>query len=171
MWVARGGGPEGTSLLSDADALRPCVIDRRNEMKRFVMIALATAMLARQLVRRGLIGPADSAAEVYDALVLGTRDYVLKNGFSKVVIGLSGGIDSSLVAAVSVDALGAAAVTGVAMPSRYSTPGSLADAERLAENLSIKMLNLPFDGIFQAYLELLAPVFKGKAPDIGAFER
>jgi len=156
---------DGASLILDQ---RGEVIARGKSFAEDLIIAdlYPQATTAKPELPARAARPPEYPAEVYDALVLGTRDYVLKNGFSKVVIGLSGGIDSSLVAAVSVDALGAAAVTGVAMPSRYSTPGSLADAERLAENLSIKMLNLPFDGIFQAYLELLAPVFKGKAPDL-----
>ena len=83
--------------------------------------------------RRARSRSADIIAEIYEALVLGTRDYVLKNGFKKVVIGLSGGIDSSLVATIAVDALGKANVVGVAMPSRYSSPGSLADARALEQ--------------------------------------
>jgi len=88
----------------------------------------------RQFEVRGLPG------EVYDALVLGTRDYVHKNDFEKVVIGLSGGIDSALVATIAVDAFGPANVIGVAMPSRYSSPGSISDAELLAENLGISLI-------------------------------
>ncbi len=76
--------------------------------------------------------------EIYDALVLGTRDYVRKNGFTDVVLGLSGGIDSSLVAAIAVDALGAEHVTGVLMPSRYSSDHSISDAEALADRLGIR---------------------------------
>jgi NAD+ synthase (glutamine-hydrolysing) len=105
-------------------------------------------------------------AEVYDALVLGTHDYVLKNDFKKVLIGLSGGIDSSLVAAVAVDALGKPNVVGVAMPSRYSSPGSLSDAELLAKNLGIKILTIPIEKAFQAYLDMLAEAFKGTEPNV-----
>ncbi|MFC1929471.1 NAD+ synthase [Chloroflexota bacterium] len=99
--------------------------------------------------------------EVYDALVLGTRDYVRKNGFEKVVIGLSGGIDSSLVAAIAVDALGKSNVVGVAMPSRYSSPGSLSDTGLLTKNLGIKLLTIPIEKVFQTYLDMLAEAFKG----------
>ncbi len=99
--------------------------------------------------------------EVYDALVMGSRDYIKKNGFKGVVIGLSGGIDSSLVAAIAVDALGAANVTGVVMSSIYSSAGSIVDAEKLAANLGIKLLNIPIKGPFDAYREALAEVFAG----------
>jgi NAD+ synthase (glutamine-hydrolysing) len=105
-------------------------------------------------------------AEIYDALVLGTGDYVTKNGFKKVLIGLSGGIDSSLVAAVAVDALGKSNVVGVAMPSKYSSPGSLSDAGMLAKNLGVKLLTVPIEKVFQAYHDTLAEAFKGTKPDI-----
>ncbi|MFC1928613.1 NAD+ synthase [Chloroflexota bacterium] len=104
--------------------------------------------------------------EVYDALVLGTHDYIRKNGFEKVLIGLSGGIDSSLVAAIAVDALGSSNVEGVAMPSRYSSPGSISDAGLLAKNLGVKLITIPIDKAFQAYLDTLAEAFKGTEPDI-----
>ncbi|MDD4860071.1 MAG: NAD+ synthase [Dehalococcoidales bacterium] len=104
--------------------------------------------------------------EVYDALVLGTRDYVQKNRFKKVVIGLSGGVDSSLVTTIAVDALDKDNVMVVAMPSQYSTPGSLADAEQLAQNLGIKMLVIPIEKTFRAYQDMLADVFKGKPVDV-----
>ena len=103
----------------------------------------------------------DLPAEIYEALVLGTRDYVLKNGFKKVVIGLSGGVDSSLVAAIAVDALGKANVVGVAMPSRYSSTGSLSDAELLSKNLGIKLLTIPIEKVFKAFLDTLAEPFQG----------
>ena len=103
---------------------------------------------------------------VYDALVLGTRDYLRKNGFTDVVIGLSGGIDSSIVAAVAVDALGVDHVHGVAMPSRYSSQGSLDDAERLAKNLGIDYRVISIEPAFSSYLEMLAPSFVGRDPDL-----
>ena len=115
---------------------------------------------SRQVEIRGL------PAEVYDALVLGTRDYVLKNDFKKVLIGLSGGIDSSLVATIAADALGKSNVVGVAMPSRYSSPGSLSDAELLAKNLGIKLLTIPIEKVFQAYLDMLVEAFKGTEPNV-----
>ena len=104
-------------------------------------------------------------AEIYQALVLGVRDYVRKNGFEKVVIGLSGGVDSSLVAAIAADALGPENVIGVSMPSRYSSPGSKSDAEALAGNLGIEFKVIPIETAFRAYLETLAESFKDIKPD------
>src|SRR5205085_9828330 len=97
-----------------------------------------------------LLGP---VAEVYDALVLATRDYVTKNGFTDVVFGLSGGIDSSLVAAIGADALGAEHVHAVSMPSRYSSDHSRTDAEVLAANLGIDYRSIAIEPAFAAYLE------------------
>jgi NAD+ synthase (glutamine-hydrolysing) len=108
----------------------------------------------------------DFPREVYEALVLGTRDYVHKNGFEKVLIGLSGGIDSSLVATIAADALGSANVVGVAMPSKYSSPASLTDARLLAQNLGIKLLSLPIDKVFQTYITALAEAFKETEPNV-----
>ena len=93
--------------------------------------------------------------EVYRALVLGTRDYVRKNGFEKVVIGLSGGIDSSLVAAIAADALGPANVMGVSMPSHFTSDASKADAAALADNLGIELRTIPIEAAFHAYQEML----------------
>jgi NAD+ synthase (glutamine-hydrolysing) len=95
--------------------------------------------------------------EIYSALVLCTGDYVRKSGFKKVVIGLSGGIDSSLTAAIAVDALGAENVLGVSMPSGYSSEGSRSDARELADNLGISMLTIPIEETFRASLKMLAP--------------
>jgi NAD+ synthase (glutamine-hydrolysing) len=112
------------------------------------------------------VRPVGLAAEIYSALVLGTQDYLKKNDFKKAVIGLSGGVDSSLVAALAVDALGSQNVIGVAMPSRYSSPGSLADAGQLARNLDIRLITLPIEKVFQAYLDSLVEVFQEVNPDI-----
>ena len=99
--------------------------------------------------------------EVYSALVLGTRDYIHKNGFTKIVLGLSGGIDSSLTAVVAVDALGADNVVGVLMPSPYSSKGSINDSLVLAKNLNIKTFTFPITSAMKAYKTILADVFKG----------
>jgi NAD+ synthase (glutamine-hydrolysing) len=104
--------------------------------------------------------------EVFRALVLGTRDYVMKNGFKHVVIGLSGGIDSSIVAAVAVDALGAANVTGVTMPSPFSSSGTRGDAVRLAKSLGIDLLRVPITPVLKAYKRALASAFKGLKEDV-----
>ncbi|MFM8266664.1 MAG: NAD+ synthase [Ilumatobacteraceae bacterium] len=108
----------------------------------------------------------DADAELYDALVLGTRDYVHKNGFTDVVIGLSGGIDSTLVACVAVDALGAEHVHGVSMPSRYSSDGSRDDAAELARRLAIDLRTIPIEPAFGAYLSMLEPSFTDRAADL-----
>ncbi|MDP6494650.1 MAG: NAD+ synthase, partial [Dehalococcoidia bacterium] len=105
-------------------------------------------------------------AEVYSALVLGTRDYVRKCGFQKVLLGLSGGIDSTLTAAVAVDALGKENVLGVAMPSRYSSGTSLLDAQALASNLGMELITVPIEEAFQAMLHMLSESFKGREPDV-----
>ncbi len=105
-------------------------------------------------------------AEIYAALVLGTRDYTHKNGFKQVVIGLSGGIDSALVAVIAADALGAENVTGVLMPSRYSSAGSKSDAQQLVERLGIRSLTIPIESMFVAALETLEPVFTGTQPGL-----
>ncbi len=103
----------------------------------------------------------DAEAEVYQALVLGTRDYVAKNGFTDAVIGLSGGIDSSLVATVAVDALGPGHVHGVTMPSRYSSEGSVADAVTLASHLGIDLATVGIEAAHGALASSLAPLTGG----------
>ena len=108
----------------------------------------------------------DDLQEVYAALVMGTRDYVRKNGFKHVVLGLSGGIDSSLVAVIAADALGAEAVTGVSMPSQYSSEHSRTDARALADALGIQMISMPIREVFDKTTELLAPAFSGRAADL-----
>jgi NAD+ synthase (glutamine-hydrolysing) len=108
----------------------------------------------------------DADAEIYAALVLGTRDYVTKSGFEHVVIGLSGGIDSTLVALIAVDALGPECVTCVTMPSPYSSQGTRGDAHKLAENLGVELLELPIGEAMTGYDDLLGDVFSGREPDI-----
>ncbi|WP_372791092.1 NAD+ synthase [Paraconexibacter sp.] len=115
----------------------------------------------------GSIAPLlDPDAEVYGALVLGTRDYTEKNGFRHVVLGLSGGIDSTLVLLVAVDALGADRVSCVVMPSRFSSSGTQGDARTLAANLGVQQLELPIEGPMLAYDELLREVFAGRERDL-----
>ncbi|UCG77918.1 MAG: NAD+ synthase [Nitrospirota bacterium] len=104
--------------------------------------------------------------EIYCALIMGTRDYVRKNGFKKVVIGLSGGIDSSLVACIAFDALGKDNVNLVFMPSRFTSVESREDSEKLAGNLGVKLINIPITSIFDVYLDAFEAIFKDQDSDI-----
>ncbi len=126
-----------------------------------VVVLSGAAPHQQDLLAPTRAAPLSEEEEVYGALVLGTRDYLAKNGFSDAVIGLSGGIDSSLVAAVAVDAIGPEHVHGVAMPSRYSSEGSLIDARALAENLGIALDTIPIEDAHVALNGLLAPVLGG----------
>jgi NAD+ synthase (glutamine-hydrolysing) len=113
-------------------------------------------------VRSGTVSPLLGAdEEVYRAVQLGLGDYVRKNGFQQVVIGLSGGIDSALTAVIAADALGPDSVIGVSMPSRFSSDHSKTDAEDLAKRLGIRFESIPIDDVFQAYLDTLGPIFEG----------
>jgi NAD+ synthase (glutamine-hydrolysing) len=107
----------------------------------------------------------DDTAAAYHALVLGTRDYVRKCGFRKVLVGLSGGIDSALVAAIAKDALGAENVLGIGMPSPYSSSGSIEDSRQLAANLGIRFEVIGISGLFEEYTSALEPLFEGMKPD------
>ncbi|MHB0915201.1 MAG: NAD+ synthase [Thermoleophilia bacterium] len=109
--------------------------------------------------------PLEGVAEVYRALVLGIADYTGKNGFSDVVIGLSGGVDSALTAALAHDALGQDRVHGISMPSRYSSEGTRSDAAELARRLGIGFREISIEPLFKGFLELLAPEFAGAEPD------
>ena len=141
---------------------------RRGEVLKGV--SRITVMLPKKTDRRPMSYPCSRAVrtpeeEVYRALVLGTSDYVCKNGFNGVVIGLSGGVDSSLVAAIAADALGRERVHGIFMPSPYTSRESREDAYGLAENLGIAITELPIQGIMESYAVLLAPHFEGKKSD------
>ena len=118
---------------------------------------------ARLPALQPLLAPVD---EVYDALVLATRDYVTKNGFTDVVFGLSGGIDSSLVALIAADAIGPEHVHAVSMPSRYSSDGSKTDAQALCDATGIELRTIAIEPAFIAMTELLAPSFEGLAEDL-----
>ena len=118
------------------------------------------------LPRPPLLEPIGYVEEVYGALVLGTRDYVQKSGFKKVVIGLSGGIDSALTAAVAVDALGSENVLGVGMPSRYSSEGSVSDAKELAGALGIDFWTVPIEPAHRAFTDMLEELFQGTEPNV-----
>lgn len=131
----------------------------RIEVSNEYPVAARPSLSPRQVERLSGI------AETYQALVLGIRDYVHKNGFEKVVMGLSGGVDSSLVATLAADALGAENVIGVSMPSRYTSSASKSDAEALAGNLGMEFRVIPIERTFDAYLETLAEPFRGTQPD------
>jgi len=143
----------------------PWVKEKLQEATR-IEVSSEYPAIARPPLPQRRVGRLDELAEIYQALVLGVRDYVHKNGFEKVVIGLSGGVDSSLVAVIAVDALGAENVIGISMPSRYSSPDSKSDAEALAKNLSIGFKVIPIEKAFGAYLETLSEPFKDTDPDV-----
>lgn len=113
-----------------------------------------------------ILPPMDGAEAAFRALVLGTRDYLHKCGFKEAVLGLSGGIDSAVTAAIAAEALGPKNVLGVMLPSRFSSPGSLKDAQELVDNLGIRSLTIPIEGVHQASLDALAPAFAGRAPGL-----
>jgi len=116
----------------------------------------------------GIIEPFedDLIGGLYGALVLGVRDYFRKQGFHQACLGLSGGIDSAVVACIAVEALGKEHVLGLTMPSRYSSESSVVDAQQLADNLGIALHNISIEGPFSCYLELLKPHFEGRKPDV-----
>ncbi|HOX07366.1 MAG TPA: NAD+ synthase [Planctomycetota bacterium] len=122
--------------------------------------------LGSELTRNPQPATHNSLDEIYSALVLGTRDYLGKNGFKKAVLGLSGGIDSSLVACIAVEALGRDNVVGVTMPSQFTSSGTRSDAEVLARNLGIKFLEIPIGGVYGQYLADLAVAFGPGEPGL-----
>ena len=152
---------DGSSVVVDCNGVIAC------RMKSFESDFAVVTIGGDGTVTPTHVEPfASDLDRVYEALVVGTRDYVHKNGFTDVVIGLSGGIDSSIVAAIAVDALGAEHVHGVAMPSRYSSQGSLDDAEKLATALGINHRVVSIEPAFGAYLEMLQPSFTGRDADL-----
>jgi NAD+ synthase (glutamine-hydrolysing) len=172
--VARGPQFAEHVLIADVDCrpvFRKRLLDPRG---RVLAPALAEVTISAETVvdlindRRPpeLTEPMPPLREVYEALVLGTRDYVRKNGFTDVVIGLSGGIDSSLVAVIATDALGADHVHGVSMPSRFSSAGANDDAAALAANLGIDHRVVPIEPAHAAFLDMLAPSFGDLPPDL-----
>lgn len=114
----------------------------------------------------GLAAPLDECAEVYAALVQGTRDYVRKNGFRDIVLGLSGGIDSTLCTVIAADAIGAENVHAVGLPSRYSSEHSITDSQKLCTNLGVEFREIAIEPAFAAMLDVLAPSFEGEEADV-----
>ena len=125
-----------------------------------------TAVAARPAIeKRQAHAPLELVPEVYEALRIGLRDYVVKNGFEKLVLGLSGGIDSALCACIAADAIGSANVVGVSMPSEYTSEVSRDDAAALAAALGLRHYTIPIKDVFDEYLSVLEPAFAGRQPD------
>src|SRR5690349_6231852 len=175
--IARAPGFEEALLVVDVDPVAAVGRRLRDVRRRALAQELAGPPTA-QVVELGapraqveLLHPEpapqlDDLEQMRQALELGLRDYVDKNGFGHVVIGLSGGIDSALTAALAVEAIGADRVHGVSMPSRYSSEGTRADAVRLAESLGIDFGELPIESVVEAFTDVLAPSFAGREPDL-----
>jgi NAD+ synthase (glutamine-hydrolysing) len=145
----------------------------RNEKEKFKSETIDKLIIGKKIpqrkkpkLKRINPEPLSPIAEVYNALVLGTKDYLGKNGFSKAVLGLSGGIDSALVSVIAKDALGKENVISVFMPSEYTSRRSYKDARKLAQNLGIRFIDLPISKILKTYLSTLYLEFKGKKPDV-----
>ncbi len=164
-----GRGPDFEESIITVDITIPTIISanlhdpRRRERKREVTVQTVSAKVHEE--KRPDVETVSSTSlqleeEIFKALVLGVRDYVKKNGFKKVLIGLSGGIDSSLVAAVATESLGANNVIGVLMPSMYSSKSSVEDSKKLADNLGIKTHIIPIKNVFDSYINALKKTFK-----------
>ena len=176
--VARGKAFEEDLVVADLDldaVFRARIHDSRRRKDKLTReipserVALPARPLAAKLPplpEREHVPHLSPVQEVFQALVLGTRDYVRKTGFKHVVIGLSGGIDSSLVAAIAVEALGKENVTGVTMPSPFSSKGTRGDARRLARNLGVEFLTIPITPILRGFNRALAKPFKGMKEDV-----
>ena len=131
-----------------------------------VDVSLQRAQNPQPLVARPTVEPTGEVEEVYQALVLGTHDYLTKSGFSKVLVGLSGGVDSALTATVAADALGHKNVVGISMPSRYSSEGSISDAKELADALGIELWVVPIGPAHTAFADMLDPFFRDTEPNV-----
>ncbi len=163
IFVNQVGGND--SLIFDGTST---VIDRQGQVRALARSFEEDLVFFDTTYGQGDIHPStrDPVESIYRALVVGIRDYVAKCGFQSVLIGLSGGIDSALTAALAVEALGSDHVRGVAMAGPYSSPSSLADAEALAVNLRIPLDQIPITEIFQSYQHTLQPVFSGLRPGV-----
>lgn len=150
---------DGSSIVLDADGR--CIAQAKSFREDLVLVDSAAPQTSPANA-----SPESEDSAVYQALVLGTRDYVRKCGFSQTIVGLSGGIDSALVAAIATEALGPENVLGVGMPSEYSSQGSIDDAHQLARNLGIRWEMIPIRTLFESYLEALQPLLKNYPPDI-----
>ncbi len=148
--IARAGAFEEAMLLADVEARASSVGTPITPAPRATSSSYRINVVAP---------PPEETAEIYQALVTGTRDYLRKNGFRSVILGVSGGVDSSLVATIAADAVGAAAVRGFAMPSRYSSDHSIADAVELAARLDIDLVTVPIEDAHVAFASMLHDVF------------
>ena len=166
VYVNQVGGQD--SLIFDGDSValdkQGAVVARASKFVEDMVVVETDTWQGESHYKPG--DAEQETGEACEALILGTRDYVRKCGFSKVVIGLSGGVDSALTAAIAARALGPKNVLGMALPSSYSSPESLEDAEQLAKNLSIGFSILPITTLFETFLTALAPVFAGAKPDV-----
>ncbi len=160
--LARGEAFKEDIVAFDVDIS----VDKTKESKMATVIAENYAPKAKPPLAKKDLRPTELTAEIYQALLLGLRDYVTKNGFRKVIIGLSGGIDSALVAAMAADALGKENVIGVFMPTHYSSLQSDIDAKAVATNLGIKYSAISIEHIFKLYRMSLDPHFAGLPKDI-----
>ena len=174
--IARAPGFEEALLVADVDPAS--VVGRRLTDARRRALARDTGVADAPVVHVGTmrdradeLTPAvvpfsDELEQMRQALVLGLRDYVAKNGFEQVVLGVSGGIDSALTAAIAAEALGPQRVHCISMPSRYSSAATRGDARRLAENLGTEFREIEIEPVFEAFLGALAPAFAGREPDL-----
>ncbi|MBF0123462.1 MAG: NAD+ synthase [Candidatus Omnitrophica bacterium] len=155
--------PSGKILAAGAqfkEDLIVCDVPLKKKRVAKAIIVKTKAMGKKADIKPQISKRLSLVEEIYAAIVCGTRDYVQKNGFRKVVIGLSGGIDSSLVAAVACDAVGRGNVIGISMPTRYNAEETKNDARLLAKNLNIEFYEVPIEGVFEVYLQALKPEFK-----------
>ncbi|MGH2348612.1 MAG: NAD+ synthase [bacterium] len=175
--VARGTQFEEELIVCDIDTdavrrvrqqrfVRATDLEGESEIATPTVAVTAPTPQHRPSAPPHLMQPLGPTEEVYRALTLGLRDYVTKNRFKDVVLGLSGGIDSTLVAAIAVDALGSDRVHVARLPSEYTSDESKVLAGQVAANLGVQIIDIPISGIFHAYLEALAPVFAGRTPDV-----
>ncbi|MEK7773197.1 MAG: NAD+ synthase, partial [Deltaproteobacteria bacterium] len=175
--IARGNAFEEDLIVADidVDAISAARLHdpRRRELRlktktgglREITLEGGRARRKKRALPERNMEPIERRDEVLDALTLGTNDYVKKNGFKHVIVGLSGGIDSCLVASIAVLALGGKNVTGVSMPSKYTSVESIKDAGNLAGNLGIGLITIPINDAFESYLKMLKRAFKGRKED------
>ena len=171
--LARGPAFEESLLITDLEfpeeiaepkpepvSERAAALNAVGEPKALT-VSDATPSNKAQLAAQPLAPAIDGPEEVYNALVMGTGDYLRKSGFTKALIGLSGGVDSALTAVIAVDALGKDNVVGITMPSRYSSEGSISDSKKLAENLGLDLWEVPIEPAHRAFTDMLKERFKG----------